>query len=172
MRKLILVIVALSLSSLGCNGHTGATKTTVVKKTEGKNSQRVVALEFAAEGIKKTDASSLESSFCHELFNAPGVELLCPGDLAGIVEFKELQVMTGECDDGSCLSKIAEKTNAHKIITGKISKVGKMFMVSVNIADGESGDITTRIQQQVDSEKLEDLLPAMKEVAQKVKKEL
>ncbi len=172
MRKLIMLLAALSFTASGCNAHTGATKTTVVKKPEGKDLQRVVVLEFAAEGIEKNEASGLESYFCNELFNTPGIELFCPGDLNSIVELKELQTVTGEYEESTSLSKIAEKTKAHRVITGKISKVGKMFVVNVNIADGDSGQVTTRIQQQVDSENTEDIMPAMKEAARKAKKEL
>jgi len=96
------------------------------------------------------------------------LELLGPNDLASMLKTKEDQMVFGGCGDKECLSKIGEKTNADLFVLGTISKVGEMFVVQVRIADGRTGAVQTRIEHRVDSDEIEDLLPAMEVVAEKV----
>jgi hypothetical protein len=176
MRRFKIVVSALcivALALVACDGHhRSGSKTTVASQADAKDLPRVIIKQFNAKGIEANEASTLADSFCTELSKHQKAELFCPGDLAKLLEQKEMQMMFGQCDEEDCLSKMGEKTEADIIVLGTISKMGETFVVQVKLANGKTGKVQTRISHEVDSDKIEDLLPAMSIVADKVVAEL
>lgn len=163
------VVIGCLAALMACNGHRAAGgETSVSKKPDAENLPLVIVRQFEAKGIGENEASTLATTFCHELNKFNRLELLGPSDLASMLKTKEDQMVFGGCQDEECLSKIGEKTNADLFVLGTISKVGEMFVVQLRIADGRTGTVQTRIEHRVDSDKIEDLLPAMEVVAEKV----
>ncbi len=163
------VIIGCLAASVACNGHRAAgDETTVSNMPDAENLPLVIVRQFEAKGIDENAASTLASSFCNELHKFNRLELLGPSDLANMLKTKEDQMAFGGCEDKECLVEIGEKTNADLLVLGTISKVGEMFVVQVRIADGRTGTVQTRIEHRVDSDAIEDLLPAMEVVAEKV----
>jgi hypothetical protein len=174
VQTFVALLGAVALCMVGCQGHrqAGADKTTVASQPDAKNLPRVIVKSFVGKGITENEASTLGEQFCMQLSKANKADLFCPGDLGQLLKHKELQLSFGECQEEDCLSTIGEKVNADLFVLGTISKVGEVFVVQVNLANGKTGKVQTRVSHQVDSDKVDDLLPAMTVVADKVLAEM
>ncbi len=161
-------LACMALIGSGCNGHTKGSETTVTKTAKADDLPRVIVKQFSGKGLDANSVSTLADSFCAKLENFNKAQLFCPGDLGKLLKHKEMQLSFGECQEGDCLAKVGEQTQADLFILGNISKVGEVFVVQILLANGKTGEVTTRIEHQVDSGKVEDLLPAMETVAEKV----
>ncbi len=168
----ILAVGAMALQACEAHRGSGGSKTTVTTQADAKDLPRVIIKPFTGKGIEESTASTLADSFCTELSKHNKVELFCPGDLGKLLQQKEMLMMFGQCEEEDCLSKVGEKVQANLFVLGTISKMGDVFVVQINLADGKSGKIQTRISHQVESTRVEDLLPAMSVVADKVIAEL
>ena len=169
MFKVLLASLAcLALVLAGCNGHTGGSKTTVTKTAKAEDLPRVIVKQFSGKGVKAHEVSTLADSFCAQLASHNKAQLVCPGDLANLLKHNEILLAFGECQEGDCLVKVGERTQADLFVLGNISKVGDVFVVQILLANGKTGEVTTRIEHQVDSDESKALLPAMAVVAEKV----
>lgn len=176
MKRTMPIVIAAAVAALSwvaCDGHqNGATKTTVANQAEGKNLPRVIVKTFTGSGLKDSEAATLGEQFCVQLYKRGKAELFCPNDLGGLLQHKELEMSFGECQEETCLSAVGEKVKADLFILGSISKMGEVFVIQVNLANGKTGKVQTRVSHQVDSNDVEDLLPAMTLVAEKVLAEM
>lgn len=132
--------------------------------------ERVVVQPFTAKGVDQNVASVIESSFCTAL-GEEKVEALCPDALTAILTNAQAQAgLGGNCgdEDAACLKSLAKATDAKRIITGEVARLGDTYLVTVTLIDAGSNKVLTRATQKAD--KAEDLLDKVKPLAKKLAK--
>lgn len=135
------------------------------KKAEPSN--RYAVRTFVAKGVDANVAGVIETSFCNALSNR-GLDVLCPGDVQALLTQKHAQLELGACDqkEEACLKGIAEVSNASRIVTGEVSKVGDVFQVSVSVVDPGHQRVVTRASERAN--RVEKLLEAVEPLAKKI----
>ena len=138
---------------------------TPAARADGK--LRVAVKRFVAEGVAPATASALESSFCQAL-GAEAIDVLCPSDIQALVQLKQAQMSFGTCgdDDEKCVRELAKLTEATRIVTGKISKVGGLYLVNLTLLDAASGKVIARTSDRATKE--EELVDKLAGLAKKL----
>jgi hypothetical protein len=147
------------------------TVTTSQPAEEGEKKVKVVIKEFGSTGVSKDEVSGVSSKFCVEVSKSPKIDLVCAEDLKNLFQHQQDLITFGACDQEECLAKMGKILEADYFIQGAVNKVGEVLMVNINLIHGESGKIKTRMSQEVDSGKPEDLLGTMTTLAEKVRLE-
>lgn len=131
-------------------------------------SERVAVQTFGATGVDPTVASVVESSFCSALQDEK-VDALCADTLTAILQNAQTRAgLGGECGDkdADCLKGIAQATDAKRVVTGEVSRLGDTFLLTITVIDAASNKVLTRVSEKAG--KAEGLLDKVKPLAKKV----
>jgi len=132
-------------------------------QAEGKG--RVAVRNFAAKGVDPSIASTLETSFCTAL--ADHYEALCPDEIKALMATRQQQLGLGGCDnEEECLKAISTVSNAPKVVTGEVGKLGVKYILSVTLLEAETNKVLARGTES--TEKVEDLLDKVVVLAKKL----
>jgi len=172
--------IILSLALSGCRGHGGSGSSgevTVVKVPEGSGGEvlDVVVKPFTGKALEPSEFSALEETFCTDVQNAKSGKQLnvkCPSVVLSMLSLQEDKIKFGSCEEEACLAEMGKATKASLILVVTIAQVGETYVVTANVADGETGKSKLRLNQEVNTSKKEDLLPALKTLADKLAAEL
>ncbi len=135
------------------------------EEKEKTSKPKIAVQQFTAKGVEATIASTLETSFCNEL--AEYGDVLCSGDVKSIMQYKQLELGVGACDnEDACLAQMAEAVQAEKVVTGEVAKLGTLFIINVTLVDPQSKKVLARASEK--TEKVEDLLGKLAALAKKV----
>ena len=110
----------------------------------------------------------VSSRLCTELSQSKRIELVCAEDLKQIFALKESMIMFGSCNDEDCLAKMGAQLQADFIVHGAINKVGETLVFNLNLSDGKTGKVKTRLSQDVPASSPEKLLDASVSLAKKI----
>lgn len=129
---------------------------------------RVAVRSFAAKGVDAAVASTVETSFCTALAADRSLEVVCPDDLQALLAQRQAQFGLGGCDSNEekCLKDLAQLSQASRIVSGEVSRVGELFVVSATLVDARSGKVLARASEKV--KKVEALLDAVGPLAGKL----
>ena len=130
--------------------------------------ERVVVQPFSAKGVDATVASIVESSFCSAL-GEEKVDALCPDALAAIMQNAQTKAgLGGNCgdEDAACLEGLAKATDARRVVTGEVSRLGDTFLVTVTLLDAGTNKVLVRATEK--ASKAEGLLDKVKPLAKKI----
>lgn len=136
--------------------------------TVAQAAERVVVQSFGATGVEQSVASVVESSFCSAL-QEEKVDALCADALTAILQNAQTRAgMGGECGDkdAGCLKGLAQATDAKRIVTGDVSRLGNTFLLTITVIDAESNKVLVRASQKAG--KAEGLLDKVKPLAKQV----
>jgi TolB-like protein len=127
---------------------------------------RVAVRTFAAKGVDASVAGTIETSFCDALSKQP-FDVICPDDLKALLSVKQADLGLGTCEnDDDCIKSIAKLSEAKRVVTGEVSKLGDSFIVSVTMIDAESGKVLSRASDK--TLKVEALLDKLEGLAKKL----
>lgn len=130
--------------------------------------ERVAVQSFAATGVEPTVAAVLESSFCSALQDEK-IDALCADALTAILQNAQTRAGMGdECGDkeAGCLKGIAQATDARRVVTGEVSRLGDTFLLTITVIDAKSNKVLARVSEKAG--KAEALLDKVKPLAKKV----
>lgn len=134
-------------------------------QAEEKQKPRVAVRAFAAKGVDPSVAATLETSFCTALGDK--VDAICPDEIKAIMGAKQIQLGTGGCaNEDECLNEIAKVSNATRIVTGEVSKLGELYLISVALIEASTNKVLARATERTG--KLEDLLDKVESLATKL----
>lgn len=133
-------------------------------RADGKT--RVAVRSFAAKGVDLSVAQTVETSFCTALSDA-GYDVLCPDDVKALIASKATELGTGACDsDAECIQNIVKVSNAARVVSGEVSKLGDTYILSVSMIDAKTGSVVGRSSEKTN--KLEGLLDKVEPLAKKL----
>lgn len=127
---------------------------------------KIAVRAFSAKGVDAAIASTLETSFCTAL-SEQGLEVMCPDEVRALVTAKQADLGLGNCEsDDACLQAIAKMSEAARVVTGEVAKLGDVYIISVALIDPASGKVISRASEK--TPKLEDLLDKLAPLAKKL----
>jgi hypothetical protein len=85
-----------------------------------------------------TDLLTVEAS------NHPGLKVLSGADLRSLAELESERAMLG-CDDSSCLAELAGAIGARFVITGRVSKLGGLWLMQLSLFDAIAAEAISRV---------------------------
>jgi hypothetical protein len=138
----------------------------VAVAADTKPAVKIAVRSFVAKGVDPSIAGVLETSFCSAL-GSESLDVICPEEIKAIISMKQSQLGFGSCDDDeTCMKNIAKATEATRVVTGEVSKLGELYIVSVALLDAETSKVIARASDK--SSKVEDLLEKVTGLAKKI----
>jgi formylglycine-generating enzyme required for sulfatase activity len=130
---------------------------------EAKVITAVMPLEVAI-GVKQSVAVPLTDRFRQELINSGRFMIVTRQEMDKVL--REHRVILSDCT-GECPVKVGNILGAEKLITGRISKLGKKYLISASIIDVETGTVERSETAECEC-RVEDLTGMMPTLAAKV----
>ena len=152
-----LCIAAAGLLS-GCQGHAREAAAGPSAASEKAVSGKIVVKELQAKGASKEAAAGIGAKLCTELAKLVKAELLCADDLKSLFLHQEELITLGTCEESDCLTRLADRLQADFLIQGEIDKVGGTLVLSLQLVEGKSGVIKSRLSREVSASDPEKLL--------------
>ncbi len=156
----------------GCQGHTRSSAATTPASGEKAAGRKVVLKELQAKGASKEDAAGIGAKLCTELAKQGKAELLCSADLQALFQHQTDLLTLGACEEQDCLAKLAERLQADFLVQGEVSKVGGSWVLTLQLVEGKTGAIKTRLNRQVDGSDSSKLLDEVGPLAKSLSESL
>ena len=135
------------------------------EKAESKSS-KVAVRSFAAKGVETSVAGTIETAFCDAL-SKQSLEVVCPDDVKALMSVRQTDLGLGNCDsEEECTKQVAKISEASRVVTGEVSRLGDSYIVSASMIDADSGKVLGRASEKTG--KLEALLDKLEGLAKKL----
>lgn len=85
-----------------------------------------------------TDLLTIEAS------NHPGLRVLSGADLRSLAELESERAVLG-CEDSSCLAELAGAIGARFVISGRVSKLGGLWLLQLSLFDAIAAEAISRV---------------------------
>jgi len=90
-----------------------------------------------AKEVQRSLASAVEGRVCQALGEAsPGVDLVCPEDVAAAMTIARQEALMGRCATEECMRRVEEMKAGPRRVTGAIRPDGKGLLVRLDLRDG------------------------------------
>jgi len=90
-----------------------------------------------AKGVQPSLASAVEGRVCQALGDAsPGVDLVCPEDVAAAMTIARQDALMGRCASEECMRRVEEMKAGPRRVTGAIRPDGKGLLVRLDLREG------------------------------------
>jgi TolB-like protein len=135
------------------------------EKASSKSS-KVAVRAFLAKGVEASTASTIETAFCDAL-SKQSLEVVCSEDVKALFSMRQTDLGLGNCEsEEECTKQVAKISEAGKVVTGEVSKLGDQYIVSATLIDAESSKVVGRASEK--TSKLEGLLDKLDGLAKKL----
>ena len=152
-----LCIAVAGLSS-GCQGHARGAAVGQGAAYEKATSGKLVVKALQAKDASKEAAAGIGVKLCTELAKLVRAELLCADELKNLFQHQEDLLTLGACEEQDCLTQLADRLHADFLVQGALDKVGGTWVLSLQLVDGKSGVIKSRLSREVSASDPEKLL--------------
>lgn len=125
----------------------GAADDAVAKKGRPK----LLLQDLKAEGVEAHEASAVSTAACHALAKSKAHDVLCGDDLRNMMQFGALAASFDGCADESCYAGMAKALEARFVVSGKVTKLGKLYVLSLSMFDTERGKPSGRTEIKADT---------------------
>jgi hypothetical protein len=96
---------------------------------------KLLLQDLVAEGVEPHEASALSTAACNALAKSDKHEVLCGDDLRNMMRFGALAASFDGCADEACYAGMAKALQARFVVSGKVSRLGKVFVLSLSMFD-------------------------------------
>ncbi len=166
LRTFARAALVLSLTASAAHADDKAPAKEAPKEAPKAASKRIAVRSFAAKGVDSNVAATVETSFCSALANE-SLDVVCPDEIKALISVKQADLGLGNCDsDEECIKNIGKASDAGRVVTGEVSKLGESFIVSVAMIDSETGRVLSRASDK--TPKVESLLDKLEGLAKKL----
>ena len=88
---------------------------------------------FLAKGVEASTASTIETAFCDAL-SKQSLEVVCSEDVKALFSMRQTDLGLGNCEsEEECTKQVAKISEAGKVVTGEVSKLGDQYIVSATL---------------------------------------
>ncbi|MEM7676513.1 MAG: hypothetical protein AAF449_10965 [Myxococcota bacterium] len=91
--------------------------------------------DLEAHGVKPSEAAALTTSTCQSLSALKQHSVLCSDDLRTLMRFGTLSSSFGVCEGSACFAKIGRALKARYVVSGKVSRLEQVFVLSLTAVD-------------------------------------
>ncbi len=145
MRRAGVVLTALSLLS-------GAAL------AEGK--PKLLVQDLTAQGVEPHEAQVLSTATCNAFSKSTKYDVLCGDDLRNMMRFGVLAASFDGCANDECYTNVGRALQARYVVAGSVSRLGKIYVLSLSMLDTQSGRSVGRTELKADTlEALHDQVP-------------
>ncbi|MCA9554000.1 MAG: hypothetical protein KC933_28450 [Myxococcales bacterium] len=96
---------------------------------------KLLLQDLVAEGVEAHEASAISTAACNALSKADKHEVLCGDDLRNMMRFGALAASFDQCADDACYAGMAKALQARFVVSGKVSRLGKVYVLSLSMFD-------------------------------------
>lgn len=112
---------------------------------------KLLVQDLKAEGVEAHEASAVSTAACHALAKSKTYDVLCGDDLRNMMQFGALAASFDGCADEACYAGMAKALEARFVVSGKVTKLGKLYVLSLSMFDTKSGKPAGRTEIKADS---------------------
>jgi len=116
-----------------------------------KGAPKLLLQDLKAEGVEAHEASAVSTAACHALAKADAYEVLCGDDLRNMMQFGALAASFDGCANEECYSGMAKALEARFVVSGKVTKLGKLYVLSLSMFDTVKGKPAGRTEIKADT---------------------
>ena len=92
----------------------------------------------AVEGVDKSIAATLTSLMGYQLTQSPKL-IVIKEDMLKVVMERQAMNISDACDSTMCQVEIGKLVQAQKMVTGELSKLGKLYILTTSVIDIKTG---------------------------------
>ena len=96
---------------------------------------KLLLQDLVGEGVEAHEASAISTAACNALAKSDKHEVLCGDDLRNMMRFGALAASFDGCADEACYAGMAKALAARFVVSGKVNKVGKIYVLSLSMFD-------------------------------------
>ncbi|MEL7370443.1 MAG: hypothetical protein AAFN74_16105 [Myxococcota bacterium] len=96
---------------------------------------KLLLQDLEAHGVPSADAAVLTTSTCQSITKLARHSVLCGDDLRTLMRFGALASNFGACEGAACFAKIGRALKARYVVSGKVSRLDKTYVLSLSVVD-------------------------------------
>lgn len=114
---------------------------------------RVALDRLRAGGISPALTQAVEERVCAALSERPGLEVVCPADVAAAALFARNAALLGECATDECLQRVERAKAADRRVTGALERGEKGVVLSLQVTgpEGPGPRVVERLPEDLDA---------------------
>jgi hypothetical protein len=106
---------------------------------EGAPRPKLVLDPLDVRDVQRSLAAAVELRACQALAEAsPGVDLVCPEDVAAAAAIARQDAVMGRCSSEECLKRVEEMRASPRRVTGSLVRDGKGLLLRLDLRTGLS----------------------------------
>jgi len=112
---------------------------------------KLLVQDLTAQGVEPHEALVLSTATCNAFSKSSKFDVLCGEDLRNMMKFGVLAASFDGCSNDECYANVGRAIQARYVVAGSVSKLGKIYILSISMLDTESGRPVGRTEVKADS---------------------
>lgn len=112
---------------------------------------KLLVQDLAPQGVEAHEALVLSTATCNAFSKSPKYDVLCGDDLRNMMRFGVLAASFDGCKDDECYTNVGRAIKARFVVAGTVSRLGKLYVLSLSMLDTQSGRSVSRTEVKADS---------------------
>lgn len=107
---------------------------------------KLLVQDLVAQGVEAHEAAAITTAVCSKVAKVKKYETLCGDDLRNMMRFGALSASFDGCADSECYAGMAKALEARFVVSGKVGKLGKLYVLSLSMFDTKTGKPSGRAE--------------------------
>jgi hypothetical protein len=116
---------------------------------DGKS--KLLVQDLTAQGVEPHEAMVISTAACNAFAKHNKYDVLCGDDLRNMMKFGVLAASFDGCKNEECYTNVGRAIQARFVVAGSVSKLGKLYVLSLSMLDTETGRPVGRTEVKADS---------------------
>jgi hypothetical protein len=112
---------------------------------------KLLVQDLTPQGVEAHEALVLSTATCNAFSKSSQYDVLCGEDLRNMMRFGVLAASFDGCSNDECYANVGRAIQARYVVAGSVSKLGKLYILSLSMLDTESGRPVGRTEIKADS---------------------
>ena len=112
---------------------------------------KLLVQDLTAQGVEAHEAMVLSTATCNAFSKADKYEVLCGEDLRNMMKFGVLAASFDGCGSDECYTNVGRALKARYVVAGSVSKLGKLYVLTLSMLDTQTGRPLARTEVKADS---------------------
>jgi TolB-like protein len=112
---------------------------------------KLLVQDLTAQGVEPHEALVLSTATCNAFAKATKYDVLCGEDLRNMMKFGVLAASFDGCANDECYTNVGRAIQARFVVAGSVSKLGKIYVLSLSMLDTQTGRPVGRTEVKADS---------------------
>jgi TolB-like protein len=112
---------------------------------------KLLVQDLTPQGVEPHEALVLSTATCNAFSKSEKFDVLCGEDLRNMMRFGVLAASFDGCSNDECYANVGRAIQARYVVAGSVSKLGKLYILSLSLLDTETGRPVGRTEVKADS---------------------